>query len=99
MFNVSRYYRGLPHEFRNSFSPLIRSLEHQKMAHIFEGPPGEIFMPAVKKFFNKIRTFNFHKTLPNMALLAKRLGDLDGRDGVCVAPHNHDGNVRFGEGF
>ena len=40
-----------------------------------------------------------HYILPNVALLAKRLGDLDGRDGVSVAPQNHDGNLRFGEGF
>ena len=34
-----------------------------------------------------------------MSLLAKGLGDLDGRDGVRVAPQNHEGNLRFGEGF
>ena len=64
MFNVSRYYRGLPHEFRNSFSPLIRHLEHQKMAHIFEGPPGEIFMPAVKSFLIKSGHLIFIRPYP-----------------------------------
>ena len=44
-------------------------------------------------------TFGLFQTLPNMSLLAKGLGDLDGRDGVRVAPQNHEGNLRLGERF
>ena len=71
------------------------------MADILKGPPGEIFIPAVISFKKKSvdLELSLHQTLPNMSLLAQRLGDLDGRNGVGVAPQNHEGNLRFGEGF